>query len=109
MKIEQNTISRDWIVVHRGRRFSVNFTESDGQTLALCNRENWRIREETEDGMEELSAGVLKDSSPEEQRRAGQRARTIDGLIAFCVRHWDNRFLWRVRREMKERWKKPER
>lgn len=47
MKIEQNTISRDWTVLHEGRRFFVNFTDSDGQTLALCNRDNWEVHEET--------------------------------------------------------------
>lgn len=43
MKIEQNTISRDWTVLHKGRRFFVNLTESDGQTLALCDRDKWQI------------------------------------------------------------------
>ncbi len=55
MEIEQNTISRDWTIVHEGRRFFVNFTNSDGQTLGLCNRENWQIHEETADGTEELN------------------------------------------------------
>ena len=59
MKIEQNTISRDWTVLYKGRRFFVNFTESDGQTLALCHRDNWEISEETDDGMQEFDAHVV--------------------------------------------------
>jgi len=34
--VETNQISRDWTVLHEGRTFYVNFTESDGQTLALA-------------------------------------------------------------------------
>ena len=45
MKVEQNIVSRDWTVLHKGRRFYVNFTESDVQTLALCNRDNWEVSE----------------------------------------------------------------
>ena len=56
MKIEQNIISRDWTVLHKGRKFYVNFTESDGQTLMLCNRGNWEVSEETDDGVEELDS-----------------------------------------------------
>ncbi len=89
MEIEQNTISRDWTVVRQGRRFFVNFTESDGQTLALCNRENWQIHEETEDGIEEFDAYVFSDSSPEEQKQAQENAAMVDELIGFCLGHWE--------------------
>jgi hypothetical protein len=102
MEIEQNTMSRDWTVVHQGRRFFVNFTESDGQTLALCNRENWQIQEETEDGIEEFNAYVFSKSSPEEQKQAQENARMIDELIVFCIRNWDNRFMAELRTDLKE-------
>jgi len=98
MEIEQNTISRDWTVVHEGRRFYVNFTNSDGQTLALCNRENWQIEEEAEDGIEELNAYVFKGSSPEEQKQAEANAEMMDKLIEFCLGHWE----YEVSREMTE-------
>ena len=89
MEIEQNTISRDWTVVHQGRRFFVNFTESDGQTLALCNRENWQIHEETEDGIEEFDAYVLSSSSPQDEKQAQEKAELVDELIGFCLGHWE--------------------
>ena len=98
MEIEQNTISRDWTIVHEGRRFYVNFTESDGQTLALCNRDNWEIQEETEDGTEELNAYAFSDSSLEARAKAQGNAEMIDKLIDFCLAHWENE----VAREMTE-------
>ena len=81
MKIEQNIISRDWTVLHKGRRFYVNFSESDGQTLMLCNRGNWEVSEETDDGVEEL------DSCKKES------GRLVEELVAFCIDNWDNGFM----------------
>jgi len=100
MEIEQNTISRDWTVLHEGRRFFVNFTDSDGQTLALCNRENWQIHEETEDGIEEFGAYVFSDSSPEERERAQKNTEMIDKLIDFCLAHWENEVAWEMTENM---------
>jgi hypothetical protein len=96
MEIEQNTISRDWTVTHEGRRFYVNFTESDGQTLALCNRDNWEIQEETEGSMEELNVHVLSNSSPEEQEQAEENAGVMDRLIDFCLARWENEVAWEM-------------
>ena len=72
MRLEQNQISRDWTILHNGRRFYVNLTESDGHTLALCNRDNWEVWEQTEDGVEELSEYVFESGTPREQKRAEQ-------------------------------------
>lgn len=46
MQLETNQISRDWTILHNGRKFYVNYTESDGQTLALCNQDNWEVWEQ---------------------------------------------------------------
>ena len=100
MKIEQNTISRDWTVVHEGRTFHVNLTESDGQTLLLCNRENWEVHEETEQGTEELSPYVLGESTPEKEREAQENAWLMDKLIAFCIRNWNNTFMQELKENM---------
>ena len=96
MEIEQNTISRDWTVVHEGRRFYVNFTESDGQTLALCNRENWQILEETGEGIEGLNAYVFSNSSLEKRAKAQENAEVVDELIDFCLAHWENEVAWEM-------------
>ena len=100
MKVEQNTISRDWFVLHNGRRFFVNLTKSDGQTLRLCNRDNWEIAEETVDGIEELNAYLLNDSSEEQRQRASENARLIENVIAFCIDNWDNEFMREVQDEL---------
>jgi len=102
MKIEQNTISRDWTVLYKGRRFFVDFTESDGQTLALCNRDKWQIHEQTEDAIEELNAYVFNKSSLEERAQAEENAKIIDKLIGFCIRNLDNRFMQEVKQELEE-------
>lgn len=102
MEIEQNIISRDRTVLHKGRRFFVNFTESDGQTLALCNRDNWQIHEETEDGTEELNTYVFNDSSPQEREQAQENAKMIGELIAYCIRNWDNGFVKAIKENMEE-------
>ena len=78
----------------------MNLTESDGQALALCNRDNWDILEETETGTEELSCCVFSDSTPEQEREAEENAWLIDKLIAFCVRNWDDRFMEELRENM---------
>ena len=46
MKITQNTITRIWEVEFKGKIYCVDFTYSDGQTLALCNRDYWEIMDE---------------------------------------------------------------
>jgi hypothetical protein len=92
MKMEQNAISRDWAAVREGRRFMVNFTESDGQILALCNRDNWEVLEETEDGCEELCDYVFSDSTPKEGKRVENKTRLKEKLVRFCIDHWDNEF-----------------
>jgi hypothetical protein len=100
MRVEQNTISRDWAVFYKGRRFFVNFTESDGQTLVLCNRNNWEITEQTKDGVEDVSACVFKGSSAAEQRQAEENAELIEQLVAFCIENWDNEFMHEVQDEL---------
>jgi hypothetical protein len=100
VKIEQNTISRDWTILYKGRRFFVNLTESDGQTLMLCNRSNWEISEETEDGIEELHGYVFKDSTAAERQQAQENVRLIEKLIAFCIDNWDNEFMHEVQDDL---------
>ena len=102
MRIEQNTISRDWTVVHKGRRFFVNLTESDGQTLALCNRDNWEIDEETEGSIRELNAYACPGDRPGEQEQTRENAEMIDTLIGFCIRKWDNGFMQDMKENLEE-------
>ena len=98
MRLEQNTISRDWTVTHEGRRFFVDFACRDAPIPGVYDREKWRIREETDEGIEEFGACVSNDSSPEEQAKAEERAGMIEKLIEFCLGYWEDE----ISREMTE-------
>ena len=102
MRIEVNQISRDWTILYDGRKFYVNFTESDGQTLALCNRDNWEVWEQTEEGTEELNVYVFEGDTPKEQRKAEQNSLLKEKLIIFCIENWDNRFMQEIKNELQE-------
>ena len=100
MELEANQVSRDWTILHKGRRFYVNYTESDGPTLALCNRENWEVSEETEEGIEELAIYVFRDASAEQRTRARENFELMKRLIRFCIEHWDNDFLQEITKDL---------
>jgi len=102
MKLEANQISRDWTVLCDGRKFYINFTESDTQTLALCNRDNWEVWEETDDGTEELYIYASSGSSSKEQKEAEENFKLMKKLIRFCIEHWDNRFMQEIKEELQE-------
>ena len=102
MNIELNQISRDWTILHDGRKFFVNFTESDGQTLALFNRDNWEVLEQTDEGIEELGIYVFKGDTLEERKKAEQNALLQEQLIRFCIDNWDNQFMQEIKDKMKE-------
>jgi hypothetical protein len=66
----------------------------------LCNRNNWEVSEETEDGIEELSAYLFKDNSVVERKQADKNAKLIEKLIDFCIENWDNEFMHEVQDEL---------
>jgi len=102
MQLEANQISRDWTILHDDRKFYVNYTDSDGHTLALMNRDNWEILEETDDGPEELNVYVFKDDTPKEREIAAKNALLKEKLVEFCIENWDNRFIQEIRKEIAE-------
>jgi hypothetical protein len=102
MKLESNQISRDWTVLHEGRRFYVNYTQSDGQTLTLCNRDNWEILEATEKGTEQLDIYGFEGAGPNGQSKANVNFRLMKRLIRFCIENWDNGFMREIEEDLKE-------
>lgn len=102
MKIEQNVISRDWVVCYKDRRFFINFTESDGQTLALLNRGNWQIFEQTEQTTEELDTCIFKDSPTKQRKQIQQNIKLAEKLINHCIDNWDNGFIEKLKEELCE-------
>ena len=85
MQVETNQISRDWTILHKGRKFHVNYTNSDGQTLALLNRDNWEIWEETDDETKEMDVYIFKSSTPQQKNVVEKNIRLAEELIKFCV------------------------
>ena len=102
MLLEMNQISRDWTILHEGRRFYVNFTECDGQTLALCNRDNWEVLEETDDGTEALNVYIFQSDPPEEREKVKENVALMEKLIQFCIENWDNEFMKTIKEELLE-------
>jgi len=102
MRLETNQISRDWTILHDSRKFHVNYTDSDGQTLALCNRDNWEVWEETDQGTAELDEYVSKGDTPEEQARAEKNSLLKERLIRFCIENWDNKFMQEIKTKLQE-------
>ena len=102
MQIKANQISRNWTILHKGRTFYVNYTESDGQTLALCNRDNWEVWEETEEGTEELDAYSFQGDTPKEQAGAQENSLLKEKLIRFCIENWDNPFMQEIKDKLQE-------
>ena len=102
MELEANQISRDWTILHKGRRFYVNYTDSDTHTLALMNRSNWEVVEETDDDTGELNVYVFKNSTRKERKRAEKNARLKEQLVKFCIENWDNDFIRQIKKEMTE-------
>lgn len=85
MKVEQNNISRDWVIMYKWRRFLVNFKENDSQTL--CSRDNWKISELMDKGIGELNA--INTRQPVE--RVDEKL--VEKLIVVCISNWDNEFM----------------
>jgi len=102
MRLTQNQLSRDWTIEHEGRTFYVNYTQSDGQTLALLNRDNWEVWEQTEDGTEGLNIYGFGDDTAEERKTVQENSELMKRLIRFCIENWDNGFLQGIREDLHE-------
>lgn len=76
--IEQNTISRDWDIRYKGKKYLVNLTYSDGQILALCNRGYWDIKDENGEEVCYAFKGQEAELSEKEQEQ----------IIAFCIKNF---------------------
>jgi len=100
MNIEGNRISRDWTILHNGRKFYVNYTESDSHTLALLNRDNWEVSEEVDGDIEELNVYEFDDDTARQRQIKRQNTLLKEKLIRFCIENWDNRFMHGIKEQM---------
>ena len=102
MQLERNQISRDWTILHEGRTFYVNYTQSDGQTLALMNRDKWEVLEETDEGPEELDIYSFRGDSEEDRAKAQENFELMKRLIRFCIANWDKGFMQEIKEDLQE-------
>jgi hypothetical protein len=102
MQLERNQISRDWTIRHEGRTFYVNYTQSDGQTLALMNRDNWEVLEQTEDGPEELNIYGYRGQGKEDRAKIQENFELMKRLIRFCISNWDKGFMHQIKEDLQE-------
>ena len=89
MEIIQNTITRNWSVEYKGKTYYVDLTYSDGQTLALLNRNYWEIIDENHEDVCHVLGGEKPKLSDEE----------VNEIIDFCM---DNFFSGRFKEEVME-------
>jgi len=102
MELERNQISRDWTILHEGKTFYVNYTQSDGPTLALMNRDHWEVLEETDEGPEELDIYGSSGDSEEERARVQENFKLMKRLIRFCITNWDRGFMRQIKEDLQE-------
>jgi hypothetical protein len=102
MQLERNQISRDWTVQHEGRTFYVNYTQSDGQTMALMNRDHWEVLEETREGPGELDIYGSSGDSEEDRAKAQENFELMKRLIRFCIANWDRGFMRQIKDDLQE-------
>ena len=75
------------MVKHKGCTCYINYLNSDGYTLGLLNRFLWEIR--TEDD-EELDVYGFSASSKKELMQIKKNVILMNGLIDFCIKHFND-------------------
>lgn len=76
LEVEQNSISRWWTIKYKGKTYCVDFTYSDGQSLALLNRNYWQITDtETDEDVTLAFEGQEPILSEKE----------VNEIIDFCI------------------------
>ena len=78
----------------------MNFTESDGQTLVMMNRDSWEITEETDDGTVELNGYVFSSMTEQERQKAADDVKLVKAIITYCIENWDNDFMQQLEQDL---------
>lgn len=86
MKLVQTTIEKTFWIEFEGKDYHVNYLNSDGQSLAMINRNNWEILDE--DG-EEVSFYVFKGDDSNEMKKAKENLKLTNKLISFCIKNFN--------------------
>lgn len=86
MKITQSTLQRWFTVEHRGKKYYVDYLNSNGQILET-NRFRWEVLDEE---LEELNIYVFNDTTKKELKQIKKNARLYNKLIKFCIKHFED-------------------
>ncbi|MBS3151464.1 hypothetical protein J4443_03745 [Candidatus Woesearchaeota archaeon] len=87
MKIEQTTIQKTFEVKHKNKTHYIDYVNSDGQTLALLNRNNWEIYT---DDHELLDIYLFKADSKTRRDEVDKNLILANKLIEFCIKHFND-------------------
>ncbi len=87
MKIEQTTLHKTFTVVYKGKRYYVDYINSDGETLSLFNRDNWEIYDEYS---EELQIYTYYEKTKKEKRDMKANRDIFRKLVGFCLNHFED-------------------
>ena len=87
MKLEQTTIQKTFEVKYKNKNYHVNYINSDGQTLAILNRDNWEIFIEDH---ELLDIYLFKGDDKVKRLKADKNLFLADKLIEFCIKHFND-------------------
>lgn len=85
MKIEQITLSKTFRLKQGKKWYLVNYTNSDGQTPNLLNRDFWEVRDEDD---EELDIYFLGKINKKEKEEIEKNRKLVVKLIKFCIQHF---------------------
>lgn len=82
IKLTQTIIHKSFTVKYKGKYYSADYANSDGQTLLLCNRDYWEVY--NEEG-EELPNHSFKGNKVfPDKKELGIKIK----LINFCIKHF---------------------
>ncbi|MBI2545924.1 hypothetical protein HYV81_01980 [Candidatus Woesearchaeota archaeon] len=87
MKLLQTVLSKGFSVEYEGKTYYINYTNSDGQTLALANRDYWKVLDEE---LEELCIYEFSDDTKEEREQLRKNRKLVLKLIKFCIKHFED-------------------
>ena len=86
MKLTQTIIDKTFFVQHKGKTYAVNYVNSDGQTLALCNRDNWDI---TDEEGELLNIYSFSKMAKKDEQEIKKNIHLFEELVNFCIKNFN--------------------
>lgn len=87
MKIEQTTVQKTFEVKYKNKTYYVDYINSNGQTLALLNRNNWEIFTEDHESLDIYS---FKGDSKARRLKVSKNVMLANRLVGFCIKHFND-------------------